>query len=443
MYYVETQRPHLFPILIGGIALAVAGLFPITPLDVANQLTAGRDLAMNGPSPLVTFFSFNWDGPGQWCDRSWLSSIWLWKLYQLGGLHLLVIYKMLLLGLTGIFLIWRASAVPGADWLCSAVIVWVIPACRMQLTMRPHLFGYLATAFLLLGLYRLTVIKPGRERAFWFAALFAMQVVWINVHSSALLALIIVGIYLIVYLWYPDERKCLFGLLLVLGIASCLTPWGPSLLADAFHYLKGFPLTRIPREFACLTPNELLWYILSTGIALLALALGARANFRAGLTGWASLGIAILLFSMAFRSLRFIPYALLIAAPFVAEGISRTFFRLTPRIKKAAMGIVLGPALVIVPMTAMELPPKRSVDWNSVNTVLYRAMSQKLPSFSKTFLSGSVKEHGPTDISTDDRESSENHKPPVTEEESWIEPSQRPQGSEDIDFCRQLFGTRP
>jgi hypothetical protein len=91
----------------------------------------------------------------------------------------------------------------------------------------------------------------------------------------------------------------------------------------------------------------------------------------------------------------------------------------------------------------MELPPKRSVDWNSVNTVLYRAMSQKLPSFSKTFLSGSVKEHGPTDISTDDRESSENHKPPVTEEESWIEPSQRPQGSEDIDFCRQLFGTRP
>ena len=89
-----------------------------------------------------------------------------------------------------VFLNIRRNA-PGLKWLAPALLFLVYAAAHSRLFIRPHLFEFF---FVSLYLYLLGLNEStGRTR--YIYALFPLQALWINIHSSSILGLFIVGAY--------------------------------------------------------------------------------------------------------------------------------------------------------------------------------------------------------------------------------------------------------
>jgi hypothetical protein len=344
-------------------ALALAGLFPAGNADTFGHLAQGRQIAALGHVPAHDTFSFWKAEPQPWRNYEWLSDLLGYLLYQAGGANALIALKCVMLaGAVALLgaLAWRLAG-PRAALVCAVLLVFEIPASRFRFTERPHLVTLPLVALYLLAFGRiLSEAKPRarleREDVALLGGLFGLHVLWVNLHGSHLLGVLLTVVYL-VCAGSVGARVRLSAVLGLQLLASCVSPYGPAIVIDALVHTLDPAYRVLVGEWQPWRSSDPMWLLLAPVLSSLLLAGVAPTLWRRGPEGRALLGASCLLALAAFRSLRFVADYLLLSAPALAVGVSALSSRLPARALIAASASAAAVLSVGVAAAAPKLPP--------------------------------------------------------------------------------------
>lgn len=365
-------------------AFALGATFPVSNPDTYGHLAQGRQIAELGHVPLVDLFSFWKPTPQSWHNYEWLSDVIFWTLYAWGGPGLLLSFVILLAGLFGSLLV-GAAALRSRDradvaaWICAAFLLLVLPALRVRLSIRPHMFGYVLSALLLIGLGQLVSnpsldVRTRTRTRYWITGLTLSHLAWVNLHGSHLLGLVLTGLHLAPAITNPVLRRRIGTLLGLQLIVSCISPFGPSILIDAVEHVVRPEYRHVVSEWSAWSAGYSPYYIATIVIAGLLVAGLAIPMWRGGIQSKAALLTCSLLGVMAARSLRFHVDFLALSAPLIAATVSSLIRE--DRVRHArtiAFALAGASAIAAVPVAA-QLPPHLNIGMGQ-NEVLLPAAS--------------------------------------------------------------------
>jgi len=289
--------------------------------DLWVHLFLGRRLLGGAGLPRVDDLSYTAAGQ-PWVDHEWLSQVGLAAIYESAGATWLWLFK-LLLALVGAGLLWRSTAsVTRRTWVRGAVIALVVAAAARGFAVRPQIFSYCAVAALLSWLDWLAVRRRGSALA-PLAIVFAVFVLWANLHGAFIVGLGILGLFAVLPL--PGGPRWRWAMPAVAVAAACVTPYGPWL----FTYIVGelgvpHPLS----EWQAVHPFD----PAQRPFVLLFVAVAATLPFARWLGGapWRAALLAITAF-LAFRHQRHVPLFAICAARPLADQVDAAWQRLSSR----------------------------------------------------------------------------------------------------------------
>ncbi|MEO8503504.1 MAG: hypothetical protein ABI609_06360 [Acidobacteriota bacterium] len=251
------ERPVLVRSALTAV-VAAAAAFSVRSTDLFWHLAAGRWIVEHGRIPVSDPFRFT-SGGRAWIDHEWLTELVLYAVERVGGLDGLIALRIALaLVLAGVLLAAlrrMGNAVPVA----ALVVLIAILGVRPRFLLRPEPFSFVALALELLLLRRLLSTRTGNRRI--VGALFALTVVWVNLHGLAVLAPLVAGGYL---LGGTIQRRCSWRraatVPALLALALCLNPYGwrvfwvPFGILGALRDIPGanlewLPLWRAPQPY--------------------------------------------------------------------------------------------------------------------------------------------------------------------------------------------------
>ncbi len=167
-----------------GVVLALSFTLAITKVsspDTWVHLSLGRWMAEHGRLPRTNLLSFTQpDQPTP--DHQWLFQAGLYGLWRVVGIEGATLVKAGIVA--GAFAFVLATALrKGADPVVAAVVVLVaVGAARFRFTLRPQVLALLLSSAYLWTLERW---RSGRSRGLLF--LLPLQVLWANIHASAII----------------------------------------------------------------------------------------------------------------------------------------------------------------------------------------------------------------------------------------------------------------
>lgn len=340
-------------------ALALAGLFPGNNPDTLGHLAQGRQIVQLGRVPSFDTWSLL-PGPRVWHNYEWLSDVVYYALYSTVGYDGLIALKCVLLVATALLLLAFARRLGGerAVVLGALALVAAIPAVRFRLSDRPHVFGlFLAAAYLALlaRLLDLDETASKRTRIAHVALIGGLHVLWVNLHGSHLLGVAITGAFAV--LCTRATRPYLLALLGVEAAASCISPYGPSIVIDALEHVFDSRYRTVVSEWAPWDANSPPWLHLGPALHGALLALVAPRLWRSRPSARASLGVALLLGVASFRSIRFVADFVLLSVPLVGAGYAGWLSAIEARRFRIVSAGSLGALALLVPWGASGLPP--------------------------------------------------------------------------------------
>ena len=229
------RRIFSFPVMI---AMALTMLAVLSVRDRFNDpdlwwhLKTGEIIWNTHSIPTTDLFSFS-TNQHAWTAHEWLSQTILFAAWKIGGNSGVMVLLCLLTALLLIVsygLSWLYSG-NGKVALLGSLIVWLL--ATVGLSARPHMFGYL-----LLGVELLLLELGRRGHARWLWALPALFAVWVNLHGSFLLGIVILGITLLGFglqfelgllkaeRWPAQTRRTLTAVFVLSLAALLLNPVG-------------------------------------------------------------------------------------------------------------------------------------------------------------------------------------------------------------------------
>ncbi len=267
--------------------------------DIFWALRTGRWIVTHWQVPFSDPFSYTFGGK-PWVDFTWGFQVIAHVFYRgLGGWTGLYILQLLLsfAAFGAIFL--NIRLLTGRRlWLIALLMVLILACALPRLFIRPHLFG-----FLFISLYLLILNMNERRDSFWLIYLiFPFQVLWVNIHSSAILGVFIVWAYASGEFFdaflregfkglagLVSKKKRLIILAVLLPFVTLLNPYGLKLAifpfihqggvnSDALHHIaewSSFSLTDLFLYFNP-TPVTYLAFRLLFYMGLVSLALNWR-----------------------------------------------------------------------------------------------------------------------------------------------------------------------
>lgn len=364
MVVTPRSLPHLLDLAAAILVIAFAvGIvyFPFPNPDLYWLLATGRRMVETHAFIYQDPFTFTVAG-SPWSPPSWLSAIAYFLLYKTGGMGAVTALRMLLVaGIVALTL--RTLRRTGMTWAVSApLLVMGILVAHTRLTDRGQLFEYLFLAGLVGFLLRSHEVK-GRS---FFVLPVAMQLLWVQFHSSFLLGPTLALIFFAsewiaarVPMWRPlhthDFRRAftLVGLLLV----ACLVNPNPrAFLLQPFDPAQRELLARFTLEWkspfdpAIAVGNFHPYYEMLLGLAAASIIL----NFRKLPLAPAAMMLATAWLSL--QSHRFRVEFALVAVPMIVllmadvearlrKGGKRRF--LSPRVEKVA-GLAFALLLIVL-----------------------------------------------------------------------------------------------
>ncbi|MGB5808936.1 MAG: hypothetical protein WBG86_00325 [Polyangiales bacterium] len=351
-------------VAISGWASALAfflmGLFPFFNADGYGHLAQGRQIARLGYVPRVDTFSFWRTTPQPWTNYEWGYDLGSWWIFSgFGGTGLILVKCLTLAGLGYVLVrlaVRLAEDAPLAAPLALTVLLAVLPIARFRFTVRPQIIGLAFPAFLLAGIALLyDGPRSQRSKRLVLVALFAMQLLWVNVHGSHLLGLVITGIFT-AFAWRTAALPWMAALFGAQLVATAVTPFGLSIIDDAIAHLVRPEFRSAVTEWAPWSPTDPLRLLVGPMIISLLILPALRPVVRAGRFG-AGYGVLCVLFCfMAFRSTRFVAHQVLLCAPFIAAGLSRA-----PVIGNMKRGVAV--AVVVAAAACMMWTPRLIPDF--------------------------------------------------------------------------------
>jgi hypothetical protein len=349
---------------IGAVsAVALAGLFRGNNPDTIGHLAQGRQIAQLGRVPQVDTWSLLPGPPRAWHNYEWLSDLATYALYEKLGDASVTIAKCLLLAVTSWCLTRAAERLSGARAvvLTSLVMVSTLPAIRSRLSDRPHVIGLcLAAVYLqLFSWLGRTARDEGATRQppyALLAGLFGLHVIWINVHGSHLLGLLITVSFLV--LGEPAGRRWVAVALGLQLVASCCSPYGPAIVVDAIDHVIDPRYRALVSEWLPWQEHDPVWLQVGPALHGAMLTLLAPRSWRSSREARAALLVALVLGAACFRSIRFLAEYMLLTSPLLGAGLARVSEKLPAR--AFTYGCLAGSLSLawLVPWACARLPPQ-------------------------------------------------------------------------------------
>lgn len=311
------------------IALVVAGAHPVDNPDSFGHLAAGRQIVERGHVPSLDTFSYFLPTHQPWVNYEWLSDLALFGILRGSGFEGLTIVMLALIAGMSLLLVWLSFTRAGrlGAQLCALTLIVAVPALRFRLAVRPHVLGLCLSAIYWFGLLAILDASERDEPASrarirsWVIGLGCAHVVWVNLHGSHLLGVALTIIALVVSLRRAAARTPLLELLGLELVASCISPYGPKIVAGAIEHVFDPRYRQIVGEWQAWTPQQPLWFMLGIGLQALLVAL-AWGGLPKNASGYFQRFAALLLLLMAVRSIRFAADFLVLTAPLAGEGLA-------------------------------------------------------------------------------------------------------------------------
>lgn len=348
-----TSRTLFVAILF--IALFTMSVRELTDPDFWWHLRTGQLIAEHAAIPHADPFSFTAAGK-EWVAHEWLTELVFFKLYQLGGLSLLILASSTVVTASFALVYLRSSAKP---FVAGFVVFLAALATAPTWGVRPQLLSMLLASLFLFLFDR----HAAEDNINWLAPIPLLMLLWVNLHSGYAVGLVIAGAYLVSAFLrarradgesdraHTAPRALVTTLLLSLA-AVLVNPNGARMYVYPFETLTSAAMQRYIQEWFPPEPTQLEWlpfYLLLVGTILIAIFVRARVPLA-----------HILLFFIfavgALKSARHIPFFAIVAAPLLAAQISawlkykRTTPVPPPRVWRVVnlllLGVVAAAALV-------------------------------------------------------------------------------------------------
>jgi hypothetical protein len=323
--------------------------------DIFWALKSGEWIIENLEVPKSDPFSYTFGGE-PWIDFTWGFQVITHLFYTyLGGWHGLFLLQLAISSLT-FFIIYRNInlVTSGRIWLCIIILYLVFATSQSRFFIRPHLFAYL---FISVYLFLMSIFE-NRGKYLWF--LLPVQILWVNIHSSFIVGVLMVWAYTAgaltdefrskgFSLQLTPKLKRLLYTSILLPVVSLVNPYGWKLVVFPFvHQGEGnVEALRHIAEWTRTPLNELLFYLYPFPLdyfAFKVLLFGALVliilNRR-----YLKVRDLILLsgaFYMAAIHVRWVPLFAYISAPVFASNMARYLDRLgrEPRTLKVAVWLL-------------------------------------------------------------------------------------------------------
>ncbi len=254
--------------------LGLAAFGPIVSNDVFWHLKTGQDWLENGLSPLVDHYSFTYAG------NTIEQAPWLFQAMTYGYVSAFgdpLGLKLIRVTFFSVFALWFFTflrAREASTWVVVFGLVWIALALPSRMHVRPEIISLVFAPFLISLAIKCRECLNLRYLAF----MFAIQLAWINVHTSYVFGIVIIGALLIdrlihFSLFEKDYRTAAYMIalgLLLLGLTFINLD-----LESAFvsYLLNGSGNTKLVQEYGAVDFNRqaalfrAFWVIAAAGVA--------------------------------------------------------------------------------------------------------------------------------------------------------------------------------
>jgi len=246
----HAERESMLVVVVGAYTCGLLARLP----DQLHQdgwlaLVSGRFVAHAGLPSTDSLTA--WTAGAKWVDQQWLAQLTFYRLFQLGGLRLVMLGHVALLaaalGLAIVAARWRGGSARSVALVATLSLMTIL----MSAQLRAQSFAYVlfvSVAWLLIADAR----HPSRRVLLALPLLIA----WANLHGSVVLGAGLVGLRG-VFLFF--ERRRLRGATMTLGAIVCLfaSPYGLSLLGYYRSTAFNASFSRIVTEWQRSTPSLL------------------------------------------------------------------------------------------------------------------------------------------------------------------------------------------
>lgn len=221
---LRSTRTAFAAILLFGL-LAMTARTATDP-DLWWHLRTGQWILETGHIPHTDPFSFTRAGY-PWVAHEWLSEVVFYAIWKHTGAAGLIVFAALITA-AGFMLLYRRC--PGQPhWAAAATVLGVL-ASAPSWGVRPQMFTFALTSLWL------WLVDSGQERGWrllWIPPLFLL---WINLHAGFALGPALLAACGLGWLWevaagqtaWPEARRTLLRLLLLLAACLALVPFNPS-----------------------------------------------------------------------------------------------------------------------------------------------------------------------------------------------------------------------
>jgi hypothetical protein len=315
------------------VILLLIGIFLMTIRPVADpdfwwHLRTGQLIAETGAIPHTDPFSLTFSGKS-WTAHEWLSELFIYDLYRLGGFVLLILAFSLIIT-AAFYLVYRRS--PRNAYLSGFVLLLGAIATAPTWGIRPQMLTFLFSSIFLFLLDR---YYEKRELK-WLIPLPILTILWVNLHAGYAMGPGIIAVYLgcdfLEWLWYQATgSEKVFGLRTVLPVGMVflvsllgvmLNPNGARMYIYPFETLTSPSMQQYIQEWFSPDFHQTIWQPLAWILLILPLLAIAGRSARIKL---AHAALLFLFGYMALRSMRNVPLFILAVVPVMAELAEAAF----------------------------------------------------------------------------------------------------------------------
>lgn len=235
---MSTRR--LFVVLFAIALFTIAVRETLDP-DMWWHLRTGEYILQHG-IPYQDVFSFTVPDHA-WTTHEWLSQVFMWAVYQLGGFPGLIITFAFLTALA-YWLVYLVCA--GRPFLAAFIVMLAAVTSAIVWGARPQIFNILFTAVFI---YLVERYRKGDLQQSWLWLLPVCTIFWANFHSGYLLGIVLLGTYAVgeaatdylqqgTFRWHRHSVAVnLAGATVISFLAAGLNPNGPKLWLYPFFTL--------------------------------------------------------------------------------------------------------------------------------------------------------------------------------------------------------------
>ncbi len=306
-------------------SLFIMGMRETVDADMWWHLRTGEYILQHG-IPQQDVFSFTVPDH-EWITHEWLSQVFMWGVYQVGGLPgLMLTFAVFVVVTFGLLF----ACCEGRPFLAAFVVLMAAITSAIVWGARPQMFNLLLTAVFV---YLVEQFRDHKIQPRWLWLLPLLTAIWANLHSGYLLGVVLLGTYTVgegAQRWLGGENgrlltwqeiRYLAAITAVSFLAAALNPNGPALWIYPFFTLGSQAMQVYIQEWHSPDFHQIhFWPFVSLlWLGVLSWVISAKRPTATDLLLFLGTGSAGLL------SARHIPLFAIVATPILARSLLACF----------------------------------------------------------------------------------------------------------------------